>query len=187
MARQPVRRTDRRSPLWPVLAALGLAAALAGCAAPDRGTGDARSATAAGAGGEDVAPFDESQSAELLADAEAAEGRGDLEGARRLYEQAALLWPDRQDAWRRLADLAETRERREAADFVAERVALYPSDALYVQREVSRVIDLYVAERAAMPEANETKLAYLRRLADFYRHLYADRGQYEPLTPFWEG
>lgn len=184
MARQPVRRTDRRSPLWPVLAALGLAAALAGCAAPDGGADRAPAPAAAGAA--TLAPFDEPQSAQLLAQAEAAEDRGDLEDARRLYEQAALLWPDRQDAWRRLADLAETRERREAADFVAERVTLYPSDALFVQREVSRVVDLYVTERAALPEANETKLAYLRRLADFYRHLYAERGQYEPLTPFWE-
>ena len=131
-------------------------------------------------------PFDEAQSALAFEEADAAAARTELAEAQRLYERSALLWPDRIEAWRRLAALADDPQTRRAADFVAERVALYPSDELYVQREVARVLDIYVDERADLPDANETQLAYVTRLARFYRHLYAERDVYEPLTPIWE-
>jgi tetratricopeptide (TPR) repeat protein len=172
------------------LAGAALALALAGCAGEEPPTPEPGRAVV------DVVPraepadfpagFDEAQSTALLAEATAAEERGDDEAARRLYEQAALLWPDHIAAWRGLARLAEDPERRRAAAFVAERVALYPSDALFVQREVSRVLDIYVQEQAALEDANAAKLAYATRLANFYRSLYSDRGEYEPPSPIWD-
>ena len=160
---------------------LALAVAVAACVATESERPSDRTIAV-----DESAPFDEAQSASVLEEADAAVGRADSEAAQQLYERSALLWPGRVEAWQGLAALADDPETRRAAGFVAERVALYPGDQLYVQRELAQVLDLYAEEQAGLPDANETQLAYVRRLAGFYRHLYAARGQYQPLTPIWE-
>ncbi len=179
---QPTRRRTRPSlsvAVW--LASAGLIV-LAGC------TGLGEPAPIAEAQPRPLAignpaGFDQGASAALLAQAQAAETAGNLTEAIRLYREAGLVWPETLDAWTGLAAAAErtqTLPEAEAAAFVADRLRLYPSDALYTQREVNTALRLFVAEQRGLPEANPAQIAYAERLADFYDHLYAARGPYEP-------
>ena len=129
------------------------------------------------------APFDQAEAARLLAEADTI--RGDQAAAVELYRQAAWLWPDRIEAWQRLAALAADAEAREAATFVASRVTLYPSNDLFVQREVRRLLENYVEEHAGQAGVNPLKLTYIARLAAFYGHRHDARGRYAPPAPIW--
>src|SRR3546814_11002708 len=77
--------------------------ALAACAqTPEEGaTGGAALPVAA-----QSAPFDQTRSDNLLAEARAAETAGRNEEALGLYRDSALAWPDNVDAWRGLGALA---------------------------------------------------------------------------------
>ncbi len=185
------RRRARAAATW-VTAAAMLVSACGGPATPPSGPLNAPTA-GLGRGAVTAAPpasaagFDQAASAGLLARGRQAESGGNAEEAMRLYREAGMRWPDSLDAWTALATLAgrtHNRQEEEAATFMVDRLRLYPSDALYVQREVNTALRLYVAERRARPDANPAQLAYAERLADFYGERYALRGVYEPLSQF---
>ena len=167
-----------------IIALAGLAAmATAGCATPPDAeprteAADAEGATVSGDG------FDVEASAEALAMARVAEAEGRLSEARSAYREAAWLWPDNLEAWQGLAAVARRQgdaPTAEAASFVAERVRTYPSQQVYVQRQVNDALKRYIAERRELPEANPTTLEFADRLVGFYDVLYAERGAYTPL------
>ncbi len=142
--------------------------------------GDSASAEAADAA---TAGFDRNRSDSLLAEARAAEAAGRTDEAIELYRQAGLAWPDNVDAWTGLRDLAAARglaEERAAAQFMVGRVTLYSSEEFYVQREVNRALQTWIAEQRAVPGANPVQLAYADNLASFYDWQYASRGEYQP-------
>src|SRR3546814_20173630 len=71
--------------------------------------------------------------------------------------------PDNVDAWRGLGALAAAQGQateQTAAQFMIDRVTLYSSDDLYVQREINRSLDTWIAEQRNLPDANPTQLAY---------------------------
>lgn len=135
----------------------------------------------------DAGRFDEERAVALLAEAEQAEAAGDAARAMQLYEQAGLLWPDLEEAWLGLARLAQgpdNQNRRRAATFMVERVRLYPSDELFVQRDVNAALRLYIEAQQEAEDANPTQVAYAENLAEFYDYRYAERGAYDPPNPY---
>ena len=178
-------------PVLPGFAALAaaLVLSLAGCggdgAPPETASGPPAASEEAVAALAD-AGFDQWDSARLLAEAEAAEAAGRPQAALDLYREAGLTWPDNAVAWDGLREVAEAGGREQeaqAAAFMAERVRLYPSEALFVQRDVNRALRTFVAAGRAEPDVNTQQLAYAERLADFYDSRYATRGTHEPLDP----
>jgi len=158
-----------------------MAVLAAACAGPERPAPSAAAGALEAQVGE--ARFDEERALALLARAQQREAAGDEAAALGLYEQAAQLWPDLAEAWGgivRLSPGEDALERRAAALFMAERIVLYPSDQLFVQRDVTSALRLYVEREQALEEANATQLAYAETLADFYEYRYAQRGAYEP-------
>jgi hypothetical protein len=165
-----------------VAAAALLAAA---CAGPERPAPSAAAEALEEQVGEPR--FDEERALALLARAQQREAAGDEVAALGLYEQAAELWPDLSEAWDGIVRLSQGEgapERRAAASFMVERVALYPSDQLFVQRDVASALRLYVEREQALEEVNATQLAYAETLADFYEYRYAQRGTYEPPSDY---
>src|SRR3546814_3086198 len=65
-----------------------------------------------------------------------------------------------------------------------DRVTLYSSDDLYVQREINRSLDTWIAEQRNLPDANPTQIAYADTLSSFYDWRYASRGEYVTPWPF---
>jgi hypothetical protein len=133
-----------------------------------------------------TATFDQAEAEALLVRAREADRAGDLAEAQRLYREAALLWPDDAAAWQGLAEVSAALDdtvEQQAAMFMVERVSLYSSDDLFVQREVNRALRDHIARRRGEPDADPVRLAYAERLADFYSDLYAERGVYEPPLP----
>ncbi len=129
------------------------------------------------------APFDADGSDTLLAEARQAAQAGDPATAERLYRESALLWPDRLEAWQSLAEAARRRgdtAEANAAGFMVERLNIYPSDELYVQRQVNIALKGYVSDQQALPDRNPAQIAYAQRLSEFYDDLLAARGVYEP-------
>src|SRR3546814_20382771 len=61
-----------------------------------------------------------------------------------------------------------------------DRVTLYSSDDLYVQREINRSLDTWIAEQRNLPDANPTQIAYADTLSSFYDWRYASRGDHVP-------
>lgn len=127
------------------------------------------------------AEFDREESEALLA-----EGRQvaftDPGAAVPLFRAAGLRWPDNLEAWERLADTERARgnvAEAEAADFMVERLRLYPSEELYVQRQVNAALKTYLEEQRALPVRNESTQTYGARLAQFYDTLLAERPAYE--------
>lgn len=165
--------------------AIGAALLLAGCAGAPRGdTGTAAPEAAVAA--EEPAPFDRERAASLLEAGGEAEAAGRTAAALDLYRDAALAWPEDAEAWRRLSAAAAAggiAAERDAAAFMAERAALYPSDALYVQREIRRALDAWIAEQRATQGGDPVRLDYAQALSDFYGWRYAQRGTYQPLLP----
>ena len=128
-----------------------------------------------------VEPFDQDASQALLA-----EGRQvaitDPTAAAPLYRAAGMRWPDNLEAWERLADAERSRgnlAEAEAADFMVERLRLYPSEELYVQRQVNAALKTYLEEQQALPERNASTQIYGARLAQFYDSLLAQRPAYQ--------
>lgn len=169
--------------------------ALSACAGSDRPDSVGAGPNPAGAadGGESnsqiaAGRFDPEAAADLLAAAQAAEAGGRTQQALELYRRSGLAWPDTVAAWKGLAELADRTDRPEeanAARFMAERVQLYPSDSLFVQRDVARALRSYVAAEASDPDRNGQQLQYAAQLADFYDARYAERGVYQTLDPYF--
>jgi len=162
------------------LCAAAAALLAAACAGPERPPPSAAAEALRENVGEER--FDRERALALLARAQEREAAGDTAAALGLYEQAAQLWPDLEEAWAgvgRLSQGADALERRRAAAFMVERVALYPSDQLFVQRDVTAALRLYIEREQALDDANATQLAYAETLADFYEYRYARRGAYE--------
>ena len=125
--------------------------------------------------------FDIDASAAALELARAAESEGRMSEAEAAYREAAWLWPDNLFAWEGLAAAARSEgdeQTAEAAAFVAERVESFPSQQLYVQRQVNDSLKRYIEERQGLPDANPTSLEFAGRLVSFYDTLYAERGTY---------
>lgn len=130
----------------------------------------------------DAQPFDREASNQLLA-----EGRQiapyDPAAAVPLFRAAGLRWPDNLEAWQSLADLERSSgnaTEAAAADFMVERLRLYPSEELYVQRQVNAALRTYLEEQRALPGHNPATQTYGARLALFYDSLLAERPTYEP-------
>jgi hypothetical protein len=118
-----------------------------------------------------VGAFDAGASADLMAQAQAAEDAGDLATAQQVYEQSALAWPDNAFAWEAVAATAQRRgdqETEAAARFILGKVETYPSDQLYVQREINQALKTYVAEQRDLPESNPVQQHYIEQLSAFY-------------------
>jgi hypothetical protein len=130
-----------------------------------------------------AAPFDRALSARLLGEAEAHRARGETAPAAEAYRAAALVWPDNEAAWQGLVAMAEAGDdpqARQAARFVLDRLYLFPSDALAVQREYRAALLGFVEEARTDPDANPLTVTYARVLADYYAFRYAERGVYSP-------
>ncbi len=147
--------------------------ALCACSA----TPPSDSATAEPAG-----TFDREASEALLS-----EGRQvaltDPAAAAPLFREAGMRWPDNLEAWELLADAERNRgnlAEAEAANFMVERLRLYPSEELYVQRQVNAALKTYLEEQRALPVHNESTQAYGARLVEFYDSLLAERPAYDP-------
>ncbi|MGP1398013.1 MAG: hypothetical protein ACTS3R_21100 [Inquilinaceae bacterium] len=134
-----------------------------------------------------VERFDRGESETLTARAATAAAAGREAEALALYRQAGLAWPDNRAAWEGLATMAGRRgdgAEEAAARFMIDRLNLYPSDALFVQRDVNLALKRYVAAQERTPAANPAEIAYARALTDFYDSLYAARGDYQEMRPF---
>ena len=132
----------------------------------------------------DAQPFDREASGELLAEGQQI-APADPAAAASLYRAAGLRWPDNLEAWRRLADLERSNRNpvgAEAAEFMVERLRLYPSEELYVQRQVNAALKTYLEEQRALPGYNPSTQSYGARLALFYDSLLAERPAYVPPT-----
>lgn len=132
----------------------------------------------------DAQPFDREASDQLLAEGQQI-APADPAAAASLYRAAGLRWPDNLEAWRRLADLERSNSNpveAEAAEFMVERLRLYPSEELYVQRQVNAALKTYLEEQRALPGSNPSTQNYGARLALFYDALLAERPAYEPPT-----
>lgn len=131
-----------------------------------------------------AAAFDREESEALLA-----EGRqvalADPSAAVPLFRAAGLRWPDNLEAWERLADAERSQgnlAEAEAADFMVERLRLYPSEELYVQRQVNAALKTYLEEQRALPVHNASTQTYGTRLSEFYDSLLAERPAYAAPT-----
>ncbi len=129
-----------------------------------------------------VEPFDQATSESLLAEGRQA-AISDPAVSAALFRAAGLHWPDNLEAWEGLAaaerangNLAEAA----AAQFMVERLRLYPSEELYVQRQVNAALKTYLEEQRALPVRNESTQVYGTRLAEFYDSLLAQRPAYDP-------
>src|SRR3546814_5068473 len=83
--------------------------------------------------------------------------------------------PDNVDAWRGLGALAAAQGQateQTAAQFMIDRVTLYSSDDLYVQREINRSLDTWIAEQRNLPDANQIGRAHVE-LQSLMRISYA--------------
>ena len=128
--------------------------------------------------------FDREASQSLLAEARQA-AIADPVAAIPLYRAAGLTWPDNLEAWERLAEAERTRgnlTEAEAAQFMVDRLRLYPSEELYVQRQVNAALKTYLEEQQALPVRNDSTQAYGTRLAMFYDALLAERPAYAAPT-----
>lgn len=128
--------------------------------------------------------FDREASESLLADAREAEFI-DPATAIPLYRAAGLRWPDNLEAWEGLAEAERSRgnlTEAEAAQFMVDRLRLYPSEELYVQRQVNAALKTYLEEQEALPVRNESTQTYGARLAMYYDSLLAERPAYDPPT-----
>ena len=171
--------TTIRRALFAALAAIAAIAA-SGCATPPESqledvVAPAEASMAAG--------FDIDASAAALELARVAEADGRMNEAEAAYREAAWLWPDNLFAWQGLAAAARSEgdgQTAEAAAFVAERVETFPSQQVYVQRQVNDALKRYIEERQGLPDANPTTLEFAGRLVTFYDTLYAERGTYTP-------
>ncbi len=135
----------------------------------------------------DAQPFDREASNQLLA-----EGRRvalyDPAAAVPLFRAAGLRWPDNLEAWQSLADLERSggnATEAAAADFMVERLRLYPSEELFVQRQVNAALRTYLEDQRAIPGHNPATQIYGARLALFYDSLLAERPTYEPPSGFF--
>lgn len=132
----------------------------------------------------DAQPFDHDASADLLDEGQQI-APADPAAAASLYRAAGLRWPDNLDAWRRLADLERSSGNvvgAEAAEFMVERLRLYPSEELYVQRQVNAALKTYLQEQRDLPGHNPLTQNYGARLALFYDALLSERPAYVPPT-----
>lgn len=170
---------SRRAGAVPVVLAC-LIVVLGGCVA---GNADPPAGATSGPASASEARFDEQRSLALVAEADAAAAAGDLEAAAERYRAGALLWPSNAEAWdgltavaARQGDEAETA----AAAFMAQRVRMFPSEDLAVQRAVTVSLRAYLDEQRGQPDANARQLAYAEAWADFNAHLYSRRGAYDP-------
>lgn len=168
----------------PAVAAVVLAALLLpGCSSDRAAEPPAAAAAAAPAGPVAAGRFDPQLSAALLAQAQEAQAAGNPAEAERLYRAAGLAWPDNEAAWQGLVTLARQRGAREeaaAAAFMLDRIRTYPSDQLYVQREINIALKQYISDQQALPQANPQQLAFATNLSEYYDALYATRGTYQP-------
>jgi len=127
-------------------------------------------------------PFDREDSDNLLAEAQQA-AQDDPAAAASLYRAAALRWPDNMDAWQRLAELErsdDNLEGAEAAEFVVDRLRLYPSEELYVQRQVNAALKTYLEEQRSLPGHNPVTQTYGAQLTMFYDALLSEQPAYVP-------
>jgi hypothetical protein len=124
--------------------------------------------------------FDRSRAESLLAQARAAEAHNPGQ-AKSLYRQAGMAWPDLSDAWdglRRVAVQQNDADEAKAAGFMADRVKLYPGDAIASQREVNMALHTYIQAQAQQPTDGPEQLAFAKRLGQFYDAQYALAGFY---------
>ncbi len=130
----------------------------------------------------EVAAFDQAAAERSLAEAEDAEAEGDLERAAEGFRAAATTWPALVEAWAGLARVAgrlgEPRE-QQAARFLAQRLEQYPSEALFVQREVNIALKAYLAELEASADPNPLLVDYGATVSRFWEALYRERGRFE--------
>lgn len=134
-----------------------------------------------------VETFDRGESEALTAQAVTAAAAGREAEALTLYRQAGLAWPDNRAAWEGLATMAGRQgdgEEEAAARFMIDRLNLYPSEALFVQRDVNLALKRYVVAQEQTQAANPAEITYARALTDFYDSLYAARGDYQEMRPF---
>ena len=132
----------------------------------------------------EVQSFDREASRTLVAEARQA-AIVDPAAAIPLYRAAGLTWPDNLEAWERLAEAERSQgnlTEAEAAQFMVDRLRLYPSEELYVQRQVNAALKTYLEEQQALPVRNESTQAYGTRLAMFYDSLLAERPAYSAPT-----
>ena len=128
------------------------------------------------------AGFDPETASVALADAAAARQGGDLATARQRYEDAALAWPDLTEAWRGLAGTASAQgdaATASGAQFVLGRIETFPSEEIWVQREINAALRRYIETAAVDPLANPETIRYATRLAEYYDALYGAAGIYE--------
>ncbi len=128
------------------------------------------------------AGFDPGRASTALADAAAAEAGGDLVTAQQRYEDAALAWPDLTEAWRGLTGTATALGREDTAmgaQFVLSRVESFPSDEIWVQREINAALRRYIDATTADPAGNQEAARYATRLVQYYDALYGSAGIYE--------
>lgn len=129
------------------------------------------------------ARFDEQRSLQLVAEADAAIAAGDLGGAAERYRAGGLAWPSNVEAWDGLVAVAARQgdeDETAAASFMAQRVRMFPSDELAVQRAVTVSLRAYLDEQRGQPDTNARQLAYAETWADFNEYLYSRRGAYDP-------
>ena len=161
---------------------LAVAGALlvAGCAS---GTSLDRPALATN--GEGHVAFDRAASEAVLSRSQANPTSVDPTDAERNYRLAAFAWPDHREAWVALSEIARARGDQAdeaAARFIIDRLDLYPSDELYVQRQVNAALKTFLEEQRALPQSNPTLIAYGERLAAFYDAQLAANPAYVPPT-----
>jgi hypothetical protein len=124
--------------------------------------------------------FDRARAEALLAQAKAAEARNP-DQAKSLYRQAGMAWPDLTDAWVGLERVSVQRNdfaEAKAAGFMADRVKLYPGDAIASQREVNMALHGYIQAQTQQPTDGPEQLAYAKRLGEYYDAQYARTGFY---------
>ena len=161
----------------PFLFALVALLSACGSAAPQRPSAELAATL-------DAQPFDREASDNLFAEGQQV-AAADPAAAASLYRAAALRWPDNLDAWRRLAELERSHSNpagAEAAEFIVERLRFYPSEELYVQRQVNAALKTYLEEQRAQPGHNPATQTYGARLAMFYDALLTERPAYVPPT-----
>lgn len=128
------------------------------------------------------AGFDPGSASVALSEAAVAEQGGDLATAQRRYEDAALAWPDLAEAWRGLAGTAAAQGRADTAagaQFVLSRVEVFPSDEIWVQREINAALRRYIDTAAVDPAGNPEAVRYVTRLVEYYDALYGSAGVYQ--------
>ncbi|NNG05664.1 MAG: hypothetical protein HKM95_16400 [Inquilinus sp.] len=129
--------------------------------------------------------FDRAASEAILTGSRATPDAVDPIEAERNYRLAAFSWPDHREAWVALSDIARARgdgADEAAARFIIDRLDLYPSDELYVQRQVNAALKTFLDEQRALTDNNPTMIAYGERLAAFYDAQLAANPAYVPPT-----